>query len=129
MILRSGLLLIVLFVPGLAAPQQPEQPYDHSKPRLQPGSTVVSASMPAPIREAPPHGYLKWPGRKLDTTVVENEYIILELTTLPYMFSEQIWVKIGNAGDEQGGHALGWVYWGKTDDSSENFTDPVVGGN
>lgn len=129
MILRSGLLLIVLFVPGLAAPQQPEQPYDHSQPTLQPGSTVVSASMPAPIREAPPHGYLQWPGRQLDTTVVANEYIILDLARLPYVFSKQIWVKIGDADSEQVGHGLGWVYWGKTDDSSENFRRPVVGEN
>ena len=101
------LLLVALSLPVLAAAQSLV-------------GTTVSPSQAAPIRQEPPQGYLKLPGREVATTEVGVPYVIRRETTLPYLFSDQIWVLVGRNDDAA---PLGWVYWGATTDlqSSENF--------
>ena len=87
--------------------------------------TVVRAIEVAPIRESPPNGYLRRPGKKVSDTDTNRDYVISNVSTSPYMFSAQTWVEVSVDGENE---PIGWVYWGAEEnvDSSSNFELPVI---
>ena len=81
------------------------------------GKTVV-AKLGAPVREAPPAGYLALPGKRIGALVANGTYRIKDARVFPYLFSTQTWVLLANGRSQA---ELGWSYFGKNAANYVNF--------
>ena len=79
---------------------------------------MVKAKEPVPVRIYPPQGFLVLPGKKVDELKPKNTYKIIAVKVLPYVFSNQTWILLGNPNSDK---KLGWSYFGKDTLKSKNF--------
>ena len=81
------------------------------------GKTVV-AKLGAPVREAPPAGYLALPGKRIGALVANDTYRIKDAKVFPHSFSTQTWVLLANGKSQE---EVGWSYFGKNATNYVNF--------
>ena len=83
------------------------------------GKTVV-AKLGAPVREAPPAGYLALPGKRIGALVANGTYRIKDAKVFPHLFSTQTWVLLVNGKSQK---EVGWSYFGENATNYVNFKD------
>ncbi len=88
---------------------------------------LLQPAQPAPVRTAPPSGFLRRPGEKVGETAVGTDYYILDqLDVQSGLGASQTWVQVAPvdpATGEVDPNDAGWVYYGETAATrSLNFT-------
>ena len=79
----------------------------------------VRPNLEVPLRKEPPHGFFLIPGDEITKLKPNKEYEIVQWKTLPYLFSDQVWVYLRAA--DKVGDVYGWSYFGEDALNSKNF--------